>query len=95
MTWSIQIDGHDDLETEAKEAFENGLVAKVVELVADIKSGAGITVSRAQATTNTTGAVDVLGATEGNAPTADAAQGEPGEDVPDEPADEEVTPEGE
>lgn len=59
MTWNVSIDGHDDLEAEAKEAFETGLVAKVKQLVADIKSGAGITVSRANVTTNTTGSVDV------------------------------------
>jgi hypothetical protein len=67
MTFTVNIQGHDDLAGEAKEAFENGLVAKVVELVADIKGGAGITISNAKVSTNTTGEVDAAAATEGNA----------------------------
>lgn len=59
MTWTIQIDGHDNLEQELKESFENGLVAKVTELVDDIRAGAGITITRANVTTNTTGSVDL------------------------------------
>jgi hypothetical protein len=59
MTWSIQIDGHDDLAEEAKAAFENGLVGMAKQLVEDINSGAGITITRANATTNTTGSVDL------------------------------------
>jgi len=89
MTWSINIEGHDDLEAEAKAAFENGLIATVAGWVADIKAGAGVTVTRAQASTNTTGPVDVLGAGDGNAEVDTGGTAEPGEDVP---ADEEVDP---
>jgi hypothetical protein len=92
MTWSVQIDGHDDLEQEAKEAFENGLVSKVTELVGELRQGAGVTISRAAVTTNTTGPVDALAATEGNPPAADTAE-EPSEPVPDEPTDDEAAPE--
>ena len=82
MNWAINIEGHDDLETEAKEAFENGLVAKVLELVDDIKSGAGITVERAHVVTNTTGEVDALAATEGDAPATEGVE-EDSEEAPD------------
>lgn len=58
MTFTINITGHDDLEAEAKAAFENGLVSMVRGLVADIKSGAGVTVTAANVSTNTTGSVD-------------------------------------
>ena len=87
MTWTIQIDGHDDLEAEAKAAFENGLVGMAKQLVTDIQSGAGITVSRAQATTNTTGPVDLLTDLLPN-----AGGGEDAEEVP---ADEAEAAEGE
>lgn len=70
MTWTVQIGGHDDLEAELKEAFENGLVSKVAQLVEDIKTE-GVTVSNANVTTNTTGPVDILGASEGNAASTD------------------------
>lgn len=59
MTWTIQIDGHDDLEQEAKAAFENGLIGMAKQLVEDLKSGEGVTVSRAVASTNTTGQIDL------------------------------------
>lgn len=59
MTFSVQISGHDDLQAELKEAFENGLVAKVKELVEDAKQE-GVTFTTANATTNTTGSVDLL-----------------------------------
>ena len=92
MTFTVHIDGHDDLEAEAKAAFENGLVHMVTDLVAEVKGGAGVTISRADVTTNTTGTVDVAGATEGNPPAVD--EDHPAEDVPaDEPADEEVADE--
>lgn len=84
MTWNIAVDGHDDLEQEAKAAFENGLIAKVKQLVEDIQSGAGITISRAVASTNTTGQVDLL------APdSADAADADPADPDLEEPADDE------
>jgi hypothetical protein len=60
MTFTINVQGHDDLEAEAKEAFENGLVSKVVALVSDIKGGAGVTLTNAKVSTNTTGEVDAL-----------------------------------
>lgn len=81
MTWTVQIGGHDDLEAELKEAFENGLVSKVAQLVEDIKTE-GVTISNANVTTNTTGPVDILGATEGNGPTTDEVS-EDSEEVPD------------
>jgi len=76
MTWSVQIDGHDDLEAEAKAAFENGLVSMIRGVVADLKAGAGVTVTRANVTTNTTGSVD---ATADEAPADDTA---PEEEAP-------------
>jgi hypothetical protein len=82
MTFTINVQGHDDLKEEAKAAFENGLVTKVTELVADIKSGAGVTVTHAQVDTNTSGPVDALGATEGN--TAPVTEDHPAEPIPDE-----------
>lgn len=60
MTWSIEMNGHDDLKDELKESFENGLVTKVRDLVAELKAGAGVNVTRAQVTTNTTGSVNAL-----------------------------------
>ena len=59
MTFTVNITGHDDLEAELKEAFENGLVAKAKQLVDDAKQE-GVTISSATATTNTTGSVDLL-----------------------------------
>lgn len=59
MTWNVSISGHDDLQEEAKAAFENGLVGMAKQLVQDIKSGEGVTVTRAVANTNTTGDVDL------------------------------------
>lgn len=63
MTFSIQIQGHDDLQAELKEAFENGLVSKVGELIADAQQD-GVTFTAANVTTNTTGSVDILGSNE-------------------------------
>jgi len=80
MTFTIHVDGHDDLEAEAKAAFENGLVSMVTDLVQEIKSGAGVTISRADVTTNTTGTVDANAATEGNPPAVE--EDHPAEDVP-------------
>jgi len=93
MTFTIHVDGHDDLEAEAKAAFENGLVSMVTELIADIKGGAGVTISRADVTTNTTGPVDVLAATEGNPPAVD--EDHPAEPVPEPASDAEAAPEDE
>jgi hypothetical protein len=61
MTFSVHIEGHDNLKDELKSSFENGLVSKIKELVDDVKSGADVTVTRADAITDTTGPVDVLG----------------------------------
>jgi hypothetical protein len=63
MTFSVQIQGHDDLQGELKEAFENGLVAKVSELIADAQQD-GVTFTAANVTTNTTGSLDILGSNE-------------------------------
>lgn len=60
LTFTVNISGHDDLQGDAKAAFENDLVEQVNDLVAEIKSGEGVNVTSAQVTTNTTGTVDVL-----------------------------------
>ena len=80
MTFTVNISGHDDLEAEAKAAFENGLVSMVVGLVQEIKAGAGVTVTAANVTTNTTGEVDANAATEGNPPAVE--EDHPAEEVP-------------
>jgi hypothetical protein len=60
MGFSVHIEGHDNLKDELKSAFENGLVSKVKVIVDDVKSGADVTVTRADVNTDTTGPVDVL-----------------------------------
>jgi len=59
MSFKIHVEGHDDLQDEAKEAFENGLVAYAKALVGEIKSGAGVTVSHAAVETDGHGNVDL------------------------------------
>ncbi len=65
MTWTININGHDDLTGDEKVAYEEAIVEKArvfaAELVADAEArdGAGH-VTNATATTNTTGSVNVL-----------------------------------
>lgn len=58
MTWNINISGHDNLDSEAKIAYENGLVERARQLTAELASS-GV-VSIASATTNTTGTVNLL-----------------------------------
>lgn len=64
MTWTININGHDDLAGEEKAAYEEFIVTKAREFAADLKGHADATdgahVSGATATTNTTGSVNVL-----------------------------------
>lgn len=78
MTFTVNIQGHDDLQGELKEAFENGLVAKVSELVADAQQD-GVTFTAANVTTNTTGSLDILGS---NDAATDSVE-EDSEEVPD------------
>jgi hypothetical protein len=59
MTFTVSINGHDDLSGEEKEQFENGLVDKVRALVSEMAQADGINVTSAQVTTNTTGQIDV------------------------------------
>lgn len=70
MTWSVTLQGHDDLSGELKESFEYGLVSKVKNLVDEVKSGEGVIVTFANVTTNTTGSVDVNQSNEEATPAA-------------------------
>lgn len=67
MTWHITISGHDNLDSEAKVAYEQGLVEKARQLTAELASG-GV-VSSALATTNTTGTVDLTDSISGSVTT--------------------------
>ena len=65
MTWTININGHDDLAGDEKVAYENAIVEKArafaAELVADAESrDGGGHVTIASVTTNTTGSVNLL-----------------------------------
>lgn len=60
MTWIVNLMGHDDLSGEEKEAFENGLVDKVKNLVDELKGTESCNVISGSVTTNTTGSVNLL-----------------------------------
>lgn len=60
MTWTININGHDDLTGDAKEAYENEVVEKARALVEELGQKEGGRISSASATTNTTGSVNLL-----------------------------------
>lgn len=60
MTWSININGHDDLTGEEKEALERVIVGEATRLVHSLKVQEGNQVSSAMAVTNTTGSVNLL-----------------------------------
>jgi hypothetical protein len=62
MTWTVNLNGHDDLTGDEKVAFEEGLVEKTRELVETLKAQDGSKVSIATVTTNTTGSVNLLDA---------------------------------
>lgn len=57
MTWTININGHDDLLGEEKAAFENGLVDEVKRFLNDLKEIEGCTITTGHVYTNTTGQV--------------------------------------
>jgi hypothetical protein len=57
MTWTVNLNGHDDLSGEAKEQFEKGLVETMQSLVDDLKNTEGVNVTSGQVVTNTTGSV--------------------------------------
>jgi hypothetical protein len=60
MTWTINITGHDDLTGGEKDAYEAAVVEKARALAAELGKAEGGHVSSAQATTNTTGSVNLL-----------------------------------
>jgi hypothetical protein len=60
MTWTININGHDDLTGEEKEAFENIIVGEATGLFHSLKAQEGNQISSASVTTNTTGTVNLL-----------------------------------
>lgn len=63
MTFTVNISGHDDLTGDEKVAYEEGLVEKARALVEELAQTDGGRVTTAQATTNTTGTVNLLAAT--------------------------------
>lgn len=60
MTWTINLNGHDDLRGEAKVEFEKGLVGKVDDLVRELRETEGCVVTTVMVMTNTTGAVNMI-----------------------------------
>lgn len=60
MTWTISINGHDDLSGEEKIAFENEIVEKARSLAMNLKDMQGGQVTSASCNTNTTGSVNLL-----------------------------------
>jgi hypothetical protein len=60
MTWTVNLNGHDDLPEEAKKQFEEELVDSVWQFVGELKNMEGVNVTSAMVVTNTTGSVDVL-----------------------------------
>jgi hypothetical protein len=60
MTWSINLQGHDDLSGDQKASFEKELVEKARGLADELGAAEGCVVSTAMAVTNTTGGVNLL-----------------------------------
>jgi hypothetical protein len=60
MTWTININGHDDLTGDEKVDYEEALVEKARSVVRELAAAEGSRVSSASATTNTTGTVNLL-----------------------------------
>lgn len=60
MTWSIQLNGHDDLSDEEKEELEKMLVDEARDFAGSLVGLEGNKVTSAVAVTNTTGSVNLL-----------------------------------
>lgn len=60
MTFTVSINGHDDLNGDEKAAYENGLIEKARQFASDLASQDGGRVTTAVAVTNTTGSVNLL-----------------------------------
>ena len=60
MTWTININGHDDLKDDEKVAYEAAVVEMARTLVSELAELDGGMISTAWATTNTTGQVDLF-----------------------------------
>jgi hypothetical protein len=60
MTWTVNLNGHDNLSGDEKVAFEEGLVQKTRDLIETLKQQDGSVVSIATVMTNTTGSVNLL-----------------------------------
>lgn len=66
MTWTVLINGHDDLTGDEKVAYENEVVDAARALAQTLKGKTGGHVTSASCSTNTTGSVNLLAeATEG------------------------------
>lgn len=59
MTWTININGHDDLTGPEKEALENVIVGEATGLFHSLKAQEGNRITSATVTTNTTGTVNL------------------------------------
>jgi hypothetical protein len=60
MTWTVNINGHDNLSGDEKVAYENAMIEKARALAEELAAAEGGVVSTASATTNTTGSVNLL-----------------------------------
>lgn len=60
MTWTVNLNGYDDLSGDKKIAFEEGLVEKVKALAEELKETEGCNVTSGWVSTNTTGTVDLM-----------------------------------
>lgn len=60
MTWTVSLNGHDDLSGDEKIAFEENLVEKVKTLAEELKTTKGCAVTSGYVSTNTTGTVDLM-----------------------------------
>ena len=60
MTWSINLQGHDELTGDQKESFEKELVEKARGLFDELSTAEGNRITSAMVVTNTTGGVNLL-----------------------------------
>ena len=60
MTWTINVNGHDDLSGDEKIALETVIAGEALSLVESLKVHKGNIVSGATVTTNTTGFINLL-----------------------------------
>lgn len=60
MTWTININGHDDLTGDEKEALEKIIVGEATGLFHSLKAQDGNNITSASVSTNTTGTVNLL-----------------------------------